>query len=164
MIMVQKLVTRWTKQSRGGAAAAERNATPREALLPPLGATRRDVLVHTIVFREDAGFVPTPSVDVIGIDGLTKITDELDLALEEDTLHVCFRWSDACGAPGRPNGRAIPLRPAQWCRVLHNGRHAREDQWVYQNTVLNVGTGPLVEDFFLATAPVASSDHRASLR
>lgn len=61
MIVVQRVVTQWTKQSRGGAPATRRNAVPEAFPVPSTG--RSAVLVHAVEARERDGFAPYDTVE-----------------------------------------------------------------------------------------------------
>lgn len=60
MIVVQRVVTSWTKQSRGGAAATRRNAVPEAFTLPAGGES--GVLIHEVDVRENGDFAPVSAV------------------------------------------------------------------------------------------------------
>jgi hypothetical protein len=68
MIIVQRVVTSWTKQSRGGAAAARRNAVPEAFSLPAAGPGA--VWVHEVDAREHDDFTPVEAVRT-----LTRLSD-----------------------------------------------------------------------------------------
>ncbi len=60
MIVVQRIVTTWTKQSRGGAAAARRNGVPEAFALPTAG--RVGVVVHEVDAHERDDFASADTV------------------------------------------------------------------------------------------------------
>lgn len=63
MIVVQRMRTHWTKASRGGVAAARRNAVPEAVALPAAG--RPGLLVHSVEVREASDFVPSDEVSTL---------------------------------------------------------------------------------------------------
>src|SRR6185503_8816815 len=84
MIVIQKLVTRWTKASRGGSAAARRNATPLASMLPPPPRGTHGVFLHTLTFDEAASFVPMTSFEVLELDDALEHIRDLQVRTEAD--------------------------------------------------------------------------------
>jgi len=63
MIVVQRVVTHWTKQSRGGGAATRRNAVPE--VFPVHAPGPAGVLVHEVDAHERDGFTASHTVRIL---------------------------------------------------------------------------------------------------
>jgi len=162
-VVVQALVTRWTKESRGGPGAALRNATPTALSLPAEQTRAGEVRVHGVAFDERTGFEPTSTLTVCNLIEFHRVVPGLELRAEAGTLRVRFIWTYFLGAPRRSHGRAIRLLPGQWCRLIYNGRHGLDRTWAYESTVLNVAYGPVDPSAFLDSEPLETQDHREAL-
>ncbi|MGQ4459730.1 hypothetical protein ACN6LN_002180, partial [[Kitasatospora] papulosa] len=90
-ITVQWIKTSWTKQSRGGEAAARRNAAPVGVSLPQVPPG----FAHFVQMSERDGFEPRPS---------QKDFREVGVSLrdEGDRLRVLARVEPLFGLPPRP--------------------------------------------------------------
>ena len=164
IVVIQKLITRWTKESRGGPAADARNATPSALPIPGAPPGAAGILLHTITFFERDRFAPDPTYSVIQWDEAVQLIPDLEVRLDETALRVRYRYSYSLGAPERPSGGVTHVGPQQWCRVLHNGRVSFDRGWSYQNTVVNIAHGAVERSTFLESAPLVIDDHRAELR
>ncbi len=164
LIVIQKLITRWTKESRGGPAADARNATPGALPIPGTAPGTTGILLHTITFFERDRFAPNPTYSVIEWDAVCELIPDLELRLDESTLRVRYRYSHALGAPERPSGGVTHLGPGQWCRVVHNGRMSFDRGWSYHDTIVNIANGTVEHRTFLESPPLDVDDHRAELR
>lgn len=161
MILVQKLITVWTKASRGGAGATVRNATPKALQIPYRGDASPDsVLFQQVRYDEYFNFSPRETVTIGPLAALRDSADELDLQLEDGVLRVVFAWNERCGAPRRPSSRAIRIRQGQWCCLLYNGRRPYESFWHFETTIVNIGID-VDDDAFTSSAPLETSDNRA---
>lgn len=173
MIVVQRLVTHWTKASRGAPAASARNATPEALALPAaLLSAEAACLHHAVDFREGRAFQPEERA---GTDGHVSpmapwlgkpCSVRFDLA--PGRLDVSFRRdSDLGDGSGRPpDGPCFVLAPGQWGRVAFNGVFGDHDtgEWYYEKEVFNVAhVDAATADLFLA-APTFACLHMARLR
>ena len=105
-ITVQWIKTSWTKQSRGGEAAARRNAAPVGFSLPQVPSG----FAHFVQISERGGFEPRSS---------QKDLREIGVSLrdEGDRLRVLARVEPFFGLPPRPRRPpAVRLLPRQWVR------------------------------------------------
>ncbi|MFE7413909.1 hypothetical protein [Streptomyces laurentii] len=162
-ITVQWVRTFWTKESRGGAAAARRNAVPAGFALPGSlpgtlsGASR---VAHYVEMSERDGFAPRAE---------TKDLDEVKVALrdEGDRLRVLARVEPLCGVPPRPRRPpAVRLLPGQWVRWQLNYRFSSLvglRDWLYWLDTFNIAYGPRGQDVFLSE-PTVVVDERGPLR
>jgi hypothetical protein len=156
--VVQWVRTCWTKASRGGVAAARRNAAPIAFPLPSGVAP----LVHEVVMREGDDFT-THAEHSTGLPEL----DDVELRMVDDRLRVMLVAS-AWGMPRR-NRRppAVLLKPGQWLRWHINYRFAAGcscgAEWSYRLDTLNIAHGPVSVDAFLHE-PHHLVDERGFLR
>jgi hypothetical protein len=141
VLAIQIISVAWTKASRGGVAAAQRNQIPRAFLLRSHGGSLNVIQRHA--FNEiapgefeskaiTAGQAPTPPTNVEG------------LLLEEanDELVIGFSWNPIIhGMPNRGlKRRLVALSAGTSAQVRVNGRHSAEAQWYTQHT-FNVAYG-----------------------
>lgn len=146
-ITVQWVKTSWTKKSRGGDAAARRNAAPAGF---PLVRVPSD-FAHTVRMVEDDGFEPRSShvrLREVGVH----------LRNEGDRLRVHARVEPLFGLPPRPRRPpAVRLLPGQWVRRQLNYRFssaAGVRDWSYWLDTFNVAYGPVDRDVFLSEPTV----------
>ncbi|MFD9004164.1 hypothetical protein ACFV0T_24925 [Streptomyces sp. NPDC059582] len=155
-ITVQWIRTTWTKESRGGDAAARRNASPVGFTLPDEAAP----LAHVIRMHERDGFEPYESREV-----LSKV--EVQLREADDRLRVFPRVQPLFALPPRkrrPPG--VRLAPGQWVRWQLNYRFSSAlgiRGWTYWLDTFNIAYGPVNADVFLS-APTVFIDERGPLR
>ena len=152
LLVVQEIIVTWTKKSRGGAMAAQRNAIPEAFPLPSVPDIKySSALVHNkVTFYKGAHHHIT--VEAL----LQKNVYWGCTSAYWDGTHivVTFSYNRNCG--GAPDRIAFPrkvltLALGTWGRVRHNGRFSGiEGQWTYQKTVLNIGYfDNLTENVFL---------------
>ncbi|GLH99998.1 hypothetical protein [Phytohabitans aurantiacus] len=156
--VVQWVRTSWTKRSRGGDAAARRNAVPFAFHLPAAGAP----LIHQVFMHEHEGFRP---------HGETRAelpaADQVELRQVGERLRVQL-VPDASMMPRR-NRRppVIYLRRGEWVRWQINYRSSGTcpcgHEWSYRLDTLSLAHGEIATDAFLAQPPYAV-DERAYLR
>ncbi|XVU21304.1 hypothetical protein ACQPZJ_29020 [Actinoplanes sp. CA-054009] len=108
-VIVQRVVTSWSKRSRGFPNAALRNAVPSAFPLPP----GRLPLFHDVDVRESNCFEPQHAVRP-----LTPRTFGLHVA--GDLLRV--RVPDSFGFPQRRHRPTVMVRPGEWVRWRFNNR------------------------------------------
>jgi hypothetical protein len=155
-VTVQWIRTSWTKQSRGGEAAARRNAAPAGFAVPaalPSGA-------HVVRMYERDGFDPQE-----GVEDLRKV--DVQLREAEGRLRVLPRVQPLFAIPPRPRRPpAVRLEPGQWLRWQLNYRFssaAGVRDWSYWLDTFNVAYGPVSADVFLS-APTVFIDERGPIR
>ncbi|WP_262060883.1 hypothetical protein [Streptomyces sp. STR69] len=158
-VTVQWVRTSWTKRSRGGEAAARRNAAPVGFLLPD-GVASLVRTVHTVRMREQDDFTPC--------DGRAERRDvAVGLRETEGRLRVFPRVDPMFGLPPRPRRPpAVRLAPGQWVRWQLNYRFssaAGVRDWSYWLDTFNVAYGPVTVDVFLGT-PAFHVDEQGPVR
>lgn len=177
-ITVQWGRTSWTKRSRGGAAAARRNAAPVGFALPsgvgPVDRHRAfgpiataltsgahaEPVAHVVRLREEDGFAPREGHELLRRVGLS-------LREADGRLRVLPRVEPLFGLPPRPRRPpAVRLAPGQWVRWQLNYRFSSASgirDWSYWMDTFNVAYGPVADGVFLSS-PTVSVDERGPLR
>ncbi|MER6734470.1 hypothetical protein [Streptomyces puniciscabiei] len=144
-ITVQWVRTFWTKRSRGGAAAARRNAVPVGFPLPevPLGRA------HVVWVAERHGF-----------EARERRADpgDIGVSLRERDGGLRVFAHTGFGLPARPRRPpAVWLRPGQWVRWQLNHRCSSASgmaDWSYSLDTFNVAYGPVGLEVFLGEPTV----------
>ncbi|MBK3580373.1 hypothetical protein JHN63_42630 [Streptomyces sp. MBT65] len=141
-VTVQYVRTSWTKRSRGGTAAARRNAVPVGFALP----SGLLPLAHTVQIREREDFTPH--------EGRTEVKHvDVQLRRVDGRLRVLPRVQPLFGLPPRPRRPpAVRLVPGQWVRWQLNYRFssaAGVRDWSYWLDTFNIAYGPVTDDVFL---------------
>ena len=156
-VVVQWVRTSWTKRSRGGAAAAQRNAAPAGFVLP---CRVEASFLHKVVMREQDDFAPVSSLGPVG-DAPVQLREG------DGRLRVMPRVSPLSGLPPRRRRPpALRLAPGQWVRWRLNYRFssaAGMQDWSYWLDTFNIAYGPVAEDMFLAR-PTFLVDERWPVR
>ncbi|MFI5820533.1 hypothetical protein ACIA8I_15610 [Streptomyces rishiriensis] len=146
-ITVQWVKTSWTKRSRGGEAAARRNAAPNGFRLPETSSGS----AHFVEMSERDGFEPRPGHRDLRETGVS-------LRDEHDRLRVFARVEPLFGLPPRPRRPpAVRLLPGQWVRWQLNYRFTSAlgiRGWSYWLDTFNVAYGPVDRDVFLSEPTV----------
>ncbi|MEV6288354.1 hypothetical protein [Kribbella sp. NPDC051770] len=144
-VVVQRVRTSWTTQSRGGAAATVRNAVP---IAFPVPRAPRPML-HSIVQTEANAFEPFDEVvELAGTPRKVLFATGLELTDEGDLLRVYpqLRY------PMPPRGRrppAVRVGRGEWLRWQLNYRESWNAGWVYSLDTFNVGYGDVGAEAFL---------------
>lgn len=153
-VIAQWVRTSWTKRSRGGVAAARRNAVPSGFPLPSV----QPPLVHTLAAAERDNFEVRESLHYGEPDRADVLLREADGMLRVELVVTPF------GMPRRRRRPpAIRLSQGEWVRWQVNYRFPYEDGWSYRLDTLNLAYGPVLSDVFTGT-PTLHVDERASLR
>ncbi|MEV0442905.1 hypothetical protein AB0I84_27915 [Streptomyces spectabilis] len=155
-ITVQWIRTIWTKESRGGEAAARRNAAPIGFALPHEAIP----CAHVVRMHEDDGFVPYDSQeDLRNVD--------IQLREADGQLRVFPQVKPLYALPPRKRRPpAVRLVPGQWVRWQLNYRFSSAmgiRGWTYWLDTFNVAYGPVDADVFLSK-PTVFIDERGPLR
>lgn len=154
MIAIQIVEVHWSKQSRGGAAATERNRIPREFLLRPHGKSL-NVIARHLIFEVDAGKFVARNVSTGEAPKLPSNREGLLLEESEGKLLVGFAWDLYLhGMPKRrQKRRAAVVLPGETAQICVNGRHSLGTQWYYTQHTFNIAYGhDLTENIFLRGA------------
>lgn len=155
-ITVQWIRTTWTKRSRGGDAAARRNAAPVGFRLPQ----RTGSGAHVVRMHERDGFTPIEAwEDLSAVD--------VDVREADGRLRVFARVKPPFAIPPRPRRPpAVRLPPGRWVRWQLNYRFssaAGMQDWSYRLDTFNIAYGPVADDVFPGT-PDTFLDERGRLR
>lgn len=143
-IILQQIIVRWTKQSRGGANATKRNAV---ADAFPLDIPAHDfpfaLVHHQLNFNEDSNFEsPEITINVEPMHPPTSISDLACMKFDIQAERVIMQPLEtmAClGAPPRNlEFKRIQLAVGQWGRLMLNGRFGFANAWSYQKSVTNI--------------------------
>ncbi|MGW4303618.1 hypothetical protein [Streptomyces sp. NPDC004376] len=155
-VTVQWVKTSWTKESRGGEAAAFRNAVPVGFAVPELPPR----YAHFVRMSERDGFEPRSGEAPFREVGVS-------LRGEGDRLRVLARVEPMFGVPPRHRRPpAVRLLPGQWVRWQLNYRFSSAlgiRGWSYWLDTFNIAYGPVDADVFLSERTVLV-DERGPVR
>jgi hypothetical protein len=155
-VVAQWVRTSWTKHSRGGGAAARRNAAPVGFVLP----TGRCPIVHTVIMDEADDFQPQQSWHDGEPDDGDVILKEADGRVRVELLASAF------GTPRRwRRPPAVRLQRGEWLRWQVNYRFSGSccGLWSYRLDTFNLAYGSTTVDVFTGS-PSRYVDERAYLR
>jgi len=132
--------------------------------LPTQNAQAEQSFFHRVAFTEEASFEQQVKEAAFFANAKREIAG-VEIRPDASPLLVAFVWSTLrCGAPARPQGQRASIHSGEWCQILHNGRFGYDDEWAYQNTVVNIAVvtnwNPEV---FLSSPPTLLMDYRADL-
>lgn len=144
VLIVQEVVTHWSKASRGAPGAVARNGVPDTLVVPVPGglADPFTVVVHHSDFPEARAFKKVnESVS------LAEPTAELTLGCvwivpDPELTQVTYHYDFSGGLPERwSQPRSKCLSVGEWGQVLYNGRFSLGWHcfWSYTKRVVNVG-------------------------
>ncbi|MFC7534698.1 hypothetical protein [Actinoplanes sp. GCM10030250] len=163
-VVAQWVSTEWTKLSRGGKAAARRNAAPVGFRLPPL----RTGVVHEVVMAERNDFEPVESLGAEPAErepSLARCGLRLVRADQRVRVELLPARSGGPSSSHRPPG--VWLAPGEWLRWQVNYRVSwpliQGGRWSYRQDTLNIALGPVHPELFFGT-PTRHVDERAFLR
>ena len=169
MLIVQRITTEWTKDSRGGEGAIARNTTPDAMELPPLAGRWPSYLLHDVRFLEWERFDCLSTVTEADMQSHMRI-EPLFLHVTPDHVAVSFVWSwQHCGAPERDSHSLFQLSVGQWGQFSCNGRFGAESamgrEWSYHKTVFNIAHVATFNDkLFVESTPHARDSRLAVLK
>jgi hypothetical protein len=153
MLAIQIVTVTWTKASRGGATAADRNQIPRAFELRLHEGSPNVIQRH--VFKEfSAGKFESRPVTFGQAPSLPAHVEGLLLEKTADNLVVGFSWiRNIHGMPDRGHKRRVAsLVDGESAQIRVNGRHSAGAQWYTQHT-FNVAYGSDIrEGVFLGGA------------
>lgn len=163
--IIQHIHTIWTKASRGGDGARQRNRIPR-CLLLPLECFGAPCSLHLAEYSEDSSFCPTESVGKASSLSELGIRD-LAMELNGDRLIVYFLRDAQNAATASRRSRdtsssdidrilAFSLENDAWGQIRYNGRYVDFDtgNWWYEQSTYNIGLFSAVAvDRFAVTQP-----------
>lgn len=144
MIIVQEIITSWTKQSRAAGAGTARNAVPQQLALPwlPEVDSASALIYHRVHFHEHTNFrTPEHEIEVSEVPAFRMLHFGCVIITQRDQLvQVTYAYNVRCGgAPKRSEvpRRVFTLARNEWGRVLQNGRWGW-GAWSYRQTTLNI--------------------------
>lgn len=171
MIAIQRIVTEWTKRSRGAPGAVRRNAVAEAFQLPSAG--RAEVLVHQVVAGEKNDFaVQQTSTDLTLAEAGLNTSAGVRLEMADRQLVVAGVTDVWCQCftvyPPRLDRTVLRLEIGQWGRWRLNFRLWEDfgrNEWLYQKWVVNVAhqPGPSPADLFQTTQPADVTDDMVQL-
>ncbi|WP_229071756.1 hypothetical protein [Actinoplanes sp. DH11] len=134
-VVTQWIRTTWTKQSRGGSAAARRNSAPIAFPIPADGLP----LLHEVEMSEGDDFSPRFSAR-------RELPDPARIALHQAGRLLSVELVPEPGTrPARwHRGSMVLLAPGQWLRWQINYRltHLCDGAWSYRLDTLNLAYRP----------------------
>ncbi|GAA2595389.1 hypothetical protein GCM10010435_88020 [Winogradskya consettensis] len=157
MIVVQRVLTVWTKRSRGAPGAVPRNAVPESFDLPP------GVPVHEITAREDDNFSTRQTLNPAACVRAEVVDGHLAVSGITDVWCQCFSVF-----PRRPDKVKLRLERGQWGRWRVNFRYWEDfgtSEWRYEKWSVNVAYLPGLPpaDLFRSTTPDVVTDELVKL-
>ena len=136
-LVIQHIITSWTKESRGGQAATRRNAVPIVDRLP-IPKTRAKIVVHTLNYKEEDNFL-TPSSELSTDGSLPMTLDCISIKQLGPDILVSVRYNHSMGAPERGWIRKdMKVSPGEWVQILSNGRFGGDMEWLYRHEAWNI--------------------------
>lgn len=167
-MLIQEIVTRWTKASRGAPQAVGRNRVPEGLAFPePFELPAGWWGYHRAIYDECTEFErPSHEVSVVDPSQRSRV-GLLELCEEATRLCVFVRYDLWRGMPARDfpgdgaTTEAFELERGEMGRVCYCWRSSHaEDTWSYQKTVVNIGNVEVLRaDFFVGrTADKSYSD------
>ncbi|MBE1464154.1 hypothetical protein [Kibdelosporangium phytohabitans] len=142
--------THWSKKSRGGPAAARRNAAPVAFALPDNG-------IHEVTMQEWRDYKPTWRTAELS-------PKEVSLTEESTGRLRVHLTENPYGLPHRKRHPAVRIAPGEWIRWQINYRFVSccSGEWTYRQDTLNLAYGEANPGTFLTT-PTRNVDERAHL-
>lgn len=138
MIVLQHVVTIWTKRTRGAEGREQRARLPTWYPVPEgLLASARRFLRQQIRRDEWHGWSATPQVEV---SDRVRGTDAVTLAEEGGALAVAF-LGGACGRPRRDDAKVV-VPAGRHLTVRFNGRIPSYDDPWYEDHIVHVAFDP----------------------
>ncbi len=134
MIVLQHILTRWTKRTRGAEGREQRARLPGWYPVPEgLLAAGRRCLRQQVRRDESHGWSPTALEEV---SDRLRGTDAVELADTGDALEVTLRGG-ACGRPRRDDAKVV-VPAGRRLTVRFNGRmQSYDDPW-YEDHIVHV--------------------------
>ena len=166
-IVIQHIYCRWTKASRGGEGARQRNSIPLAVRLP-LSNLDFPFILHAALFAEDHNFVQRDSFKTAAT---FYRLDVRDLGINVDTECATIRFYrdpyNAARSSRYPFQDVFTLKQRDWVQIQFNGRYAdgHDSNWWYRYSTYNIGYfDEYDEDVFIATKPSHNFSEMAKLR
>ncbi|WP_440063608.1 hypothetical protein [Streptosporangium sp. OZ121] len=159
MVIVQRIVIRWTKQARGAEEATRRREIPSAFELPP--TPDAPLVVHDLLADERTGYAPTATVDghsfPARLNGLRFQLSGAAVAVERTPVWAAYPTN-------RHPSRVFLLHPGERARYRANFRFSGYGtQWYYEQWTVNIAHEPWRRDLFLTEKIDHDKDERVSL-
>ncbi|GAA0379508.1 hypothetical protein Acor_00890 [Acrocarpospora corrugata] len=159
MLIVQRIVTRWTKQARGGPQATLRSAVPAAFALPPLPDA--PLACHDVLAEERTGYEPAVAVDGLSLpaqlNGLRYEVAGSDVRVTRTPVWAAY-------PNARHPGQVFLLQPGVRARYRANFRFSGYGiEWYYEQWTVNIANAPWERDLFVAGTFELTVDERVSL-
>lgn len=166
LVLVQRIITSWTKSTRGADGREARARLPQGYPLPDEVLVSRAPCTRHVVNRGEHGeYRPSATVqlDEVLRAALGIATTSIELREVDAVLRVSFRCEGDTGAPRR-EPMSMTLESGTWGRVHYNGRFTSHESSWYESKIVNVAYGiPPRRDLFEAGEPNATLDARVDL-
>jgi hypothetical protein len=144
MLIIQEIVSRWTKLSRGAPEAVKRNSVPESLVIPRLNATiENDSWIYQKeIFDEYKSFEdPFKQADVLKPFKMNRFGIAEISSLDNKVL-ITINYASWDGAPIRDykEKKAFTLSMNESGQLRYNWRISYDEGgWAYQKSVLNIG-------------------------
>jgi hypothetical protein len=159
MVIVQRVVVRWTKKGRAADQARRRSEIPAAFELPTL--PEEPLAFHDVLADEAAGYAPVAAVSGQSLPALVA-----GLRFQEDADRVAVTRRQLWAAFPRDRGpaRLFLLDPGERARYWANFRFSGSStDWYYEQWTVNIAGGPRRADLFLDDRFDRERDDRVSL-
>jgi hypothetical protein len=173
LIMVQEIRTHWSKKSRGGKLATERNAVPDAVAIPgeKIKKPMRGLIEHSVAYNEWQGFSLCERSSLTQEPAGRVRLGRLLIEPIGEELHISFenyaKYEGMLIRPAQSEGLLLTrmrLQSRQWGRVLYNERFSYEEGWWFEKRVFNIGLFEKFEgDVFVSTKPAQVISQMAKL-
>ncbi len=159
MVIVQRVVIRWTKQARGAAEATRRREIPPAFELPPIPGA--PLVVHDLLAEERTGYAPSSAVSShpipVQLDGLR-------FRLSGAAVEVVRTPTHAAYPTNRFPGQVFLLHLGENARYRANFRFSGySTEWYYEQWTVNIAHKPWHRELFLSEETTYEKDERVSL-
>ncbi|SDL37609.1 hypothetical protein [Nonomuraea jiangxiensis] len=159
MVIVQRIVIRWTKQARGAIEATRRRAIPSAFKVPPVPDA--PLVVHDPLAEGRTGYVPAA---VICRHPLPAQLNGLRFELFEAAVEVARTPVWAAYPTNRFPGKVFSLQPGEHARYRANFRFSGySTEWYYEQWIINIAYRRWQGDMFLTAEIDHDKDERVSL-
>ncbi len=166
--VVQIVMSKWSKASRGGSGAVERNKMPEAFRLPPCppNISEPSFMIHRVgkTFITGDTTAQRPPHQSVVVQSIAEPFECgcIRVSLDNGILHVDYYWKSDAGMPERHHKKDIlTLQMGQWGQLRYNERHSpyheafgESPTWWYEKWVFNIGLFTVVSpSMFLRTEP-----------
>jgi hypothetical protein len=159
VVIVQRILIRWTKQARGAAEATHRREIPSAFELPPMPDA--PLVVHDLLTEERSEYAPTA---VVGSHTLPAQLNGLRFKLSGAAVQVVRTPVHAAYPTNRFPGQVFLLQPGEHARYQANFRFSGySTEWYYEQWTVNIAHKPWRRDLFLTEEIDHEKDERVSL-